>query len=317
MGSAPPNYPNTVARFKLMNRKQLLRLLIGMALSACVAYAQGARPGAIKKPRKVEDYKSGTLKEIVGDDDPNREALVPFSVRVIYSASVRAISSASNEALNDWARCCAGNPDHYKGYVREMRFVEDGATYWLAVEEELIADFQKDLEIGDAVELFLIRLSPREANGKRGSVLLIERFQKAGTNSDQVNQALDWIASNLSSYSEKDMKVEVPGRCELKITDLVNSASVSKAVLFLPLSDLDISKVSVQPQQDNDTWGLWLHSTSGKNSIRFMLYQGNPAEGGHASKHSLTFRNPEKAEAMAEGFRRAINLCNAAKAPTN
>jgi hypothetical protein len=299
-----------------MNHRHLLSLFIAGAVCSGLAYGQGALEAGPKKPRTLEDYKPGTLKEI-GLGAEERNALLAFKVTVIYTGSARPISSTSNDTLNQWARCCAGNPDHYSGYNREMRFVENGVPYWLAVEDHSISDFQKALKIGDAVDLFLIRLSPRVTNGKRGSVLLVERFQRAGTNSDQAKHSVDWIASNLPSYAEKDMKVEIEGLCQLKITDLVNTASVSKAVLFLPLSDLDISKVAVQPQQDNAAWGLWLHTADGKSSIRFMLYQGGPAEGVQASKYSVTFRDREKAEAIAQAFRRAINLCNAAKAPAN
>jgi hypothetical protein len=292
-----------------MKHKQLLILLIGVALSGSLAYGQASSPGAItKKPRTVEDYKPGTLKEIVVEG-AKRNGLLPFRVRVTYTASARPISTTSNDALQDWARCCAGNPDHYKGYIRELRFVENGAAYWLAVEDELVADFQKELKIGDVVDLFLIRLSPTETIRKRGSVLLVERFQKAGPNSDQVEASVHWIKSNLPSYTGKDLKVEVPGPCQLNITDSSRSAGVSKAVVWMPLIDLDPSKVSVEWQQSSDMWALWLHTTGDKNSIRFMLYQGGPAEGGETSKYSLTITAREKAESLAEAFRRVIKLC--------
>ncbi|MGH9428502.1 MAG: hypothetical protein ACRD2L_19620 [Terriglobia bacterium] len=290
-----------------------LVLFIGVVLGGSLAYGQGS-PGAIpKKPRTLEDYKPSTLKEIAAGN-PKRDELLPFRVRVVHTASVRPISKTSNDVLHHWARCCAGNPDHYtKAYTSELQFVENGAAYWLAVQDRLVADFQKELKAGEPVDLFLIRVSARATNGERGSVLMVERFQKAEPNGDQVKASLDWIRGNLSSYTGKDLKVEIPEPCQLSITDSSNRAGVSKAVVWIPLIDLDPSKVSVEPQQGSDMWGLWLHTTAGKNSIRFMLYQGSPAEGGQASKYSLTVRDREKAEEMAEAFRRAINLCAGAK----
>ena len=260
---------------------------------------------------------AASLKEIlIGDAKP--DGLLPFRVRATYTDSVRPISKTSNNALHAWAQCCAGNPDHYKGYVRELRFVENGAAYWLAVEDELIADFQKEVKVGEAVDLFLIRLSAPVTNGKRSSVLLVERFQRAATDDDQRKESVDSIRDNLPSYAEKTLTVEVPGQCQLKITDSSNGSGVSKAVVFLPLTDLDPAKISVVEGQPIPSWHLWLHTIAGKRSIRFMLYQGSPAEGGQADKYSLIFPDRKKADAMAAGFRRAINICAAAtSSPAN
>jgi hypothetical protein len=289
-----------------------LSLFIVIALSASLAFGQASHPGAInKKPRTIEDYKPATLKEIVSGD-LTREGLRPFRVRVTYTGNARPISTTNNDSLNNWARCCAGNPDHYKGYIREVQFVENGIKYWLAAETELIADLQEELKIGDVIELFLIRLSPPSVSGKMNFVLVFERFQRAGASGDQVKETLNWIKSNLSSYTAKKLSAEIPAACQLKITDSSTSTSVSKAVVFLTVTDLDASKVSVQPIQDSDMWNLWLHATAGKRSIRFMLYQGGPAEGAEAATHSLTFRDQEEARTMAEAFRRAINICAAA-----
>lgn len=225
---------------------------------------------------------------------------------VVFEASVRPISASSRKVLRDLALCCAGNPDHYKGYVREIRFVDNGADYWLAIKDGLVADLQKQSKAGDVVDLFLIRLSPPETKGQRRSVLLVERFQKAGTNNVEIEESLAWIRSNLASHAQRNLTVEVPAPCQLKITELSNSTSVSKAIAFVPLAYLDVSKVKVEPR--SDVWSLWLHAVTGKK-IRFMLYQGVAAEGGQAENYSLMFRDREKAEAVAEAFRRTINLC--------
>lgn len=292
----------------MKHRTFLMVLLIGLVLSGSFAYGQIAPGPRVKKPRTVDDYKPATLKEIVVEG-PKRDGFLPLRVRVTYTDSARQISRASNDALVDWARCCAGNPDHYKGYVNEMQFVENGVGYWLAVEDELIADSQKELKAGETVDLFLIRLSAPVTTGKRRSVLIVERFQRVGTNSDHLNHPVDWITSNLPSYAERDLKVEVPGSCQLKITDSSKSSGVTRAVFWIPLIDLDPSRVNVEWQQSSSSWGLWLHTIGEKNSIRFMLYQGTPAEGGETSKYSLTIPAREKAESMAEMFRSAIKLC--------
>jgi hypothetical protein len=170
-----------------------LILLLGLALSGSLANGQGSLGAGPKKARTLEDYQPSTLKEIAVAD-PNRDGLLPFRVRVVHTASVRPISRTSNDVLNRWAQCCAGNPDHYtKTYRNEMQFVEKGVRYWVGLPEGLVTDLQAELKVGEAIDLFLIRVSTRKTNGKRGSVLLVERFQKAGTIDDQLKESLDSI----------------------------------------------------------------------------------------------------------------------------
>lgn len=297
-----------------MKQKSLQRmLLLGLALSGSLAYGQGSLCAGPKKARTLEDYKPGTLKKIAANDS-KRDGVLPFRVRAVFEGFARPISKTSNDALHHWAQCCAGSLDHYtKSYIREMRFVENGAVYWLPVRDSLIADLQRELKPGDAADLFLIRVSARMTNGKRSSVLLVERFQKVEPTNDYAKESLSWIKINLPSYSEKKLKVDVPRPCQLSITDSSNRAGVSKGVIWLNLIGLERSKVTVASRQGRDMWELSLHTIEGKSAIRFMLYQGGPAEGGETNKYSLTIPMKERAEAMAEGFRRAISLCAAAK----
>src|SRR5687768_11656369 len=116
-----------------------LILFIGVVLSGSLAYGQGSPGPIVKKPRTVENYKPSTLKEIVARNS-QRDGLLPFRVRVIFEAAARPISKTSSDALHHWAQCCAGNPEHYtKAYIKEMHFVENGAAYWLPVQDRLVA----------------------------------------------------------------------------------------------------------------------------------------------------------------------------------
>jgi hypothetical protein len=292
-----------------------LILFIALALSGSLAYGQDSLGAGPKKARTLEDYQPSTLKEIAVAD-PNRDGLLPFRVRVAYTASVRPISRTSNDVLRRWAQCCAGNPDHYtKAYRNEMQFVEHGTRYWVGVQERLVTDLQGGLKFGEAIDLFLIRVCTRKTNGKRGLVLLVERFQRAGTIDAQLKASVDSIRGYLLSSAEKDLKVEVSGPCRLKFTHSAKKPGVTRAVVFLPLTDLDPMKISVLEGQLTPTWGLVLRTIAGKRSIRFMLYQGSPAEGGESDQYSLVFGDRQNAEAMAEVFRGAINICAGATAP--
>ncbi len=298
-----------------MKHKSLqLIVFLGVLLIGSLTYGQGSLGAIQKKRRTMEDYKPSTLKKISGAT-LNRTGLQPFRVRVEYTESVRPISSTRNDLLHHFAQCCAGDPGHYtKAYLREIEFVENGSSYWLPVHEKLVPDIQAELKASETVDLFLIRVSVPDPGVKGDSVLLlVERFQRSAANNAQLTESVNWIRSNLPSYAQDDLKVEVPKPCELKISDPSNSASVSKAVVFIPLADIDPMKITVLRNQSSAAWDLSLHTTASKPSILFMLYQGTPAEGGKATEHSLSIRDREKAGAMAKAFRRAINLCARAK----
>lgn len=280
----------------------LLVLLWGSLV--CGQDSLGPHP---KKARTLEDYRPSTLRAMV-KHLPKTNELVPFKVRVVYSSSPRPLSQGTKEVLQSWAQCCAGNPDHYtKSYLNEMKFVENGRPYWLAVQDRLISDLNAEVTSGEAVDLFLIRVSALATGTGRGSALLVESFQRASANNDQ-KESIQWIKRNLPIYV-KNLGAEVQGPCALRVTDTVNSASVSKSVFILPLADLDPVKVSVLRGQSVDAWNLSLHTVGGKSSILFTLYQGSPAESGSTASHSLTFSDRQKAEAMAKAFRTAIKLC--------
>ena len=305
---------------------KLFRLVLFtvLALSGSLAYGQGSLGPIPKKPRTLADYKPSTLREIVAldadSDVENRDKedkvgkpsdLLPFRVSVIYTGSSRPISEKSKDALFRWAQCCAGNPDQFTGpYDTEMRFDENGVAYWLAIRKRSLPDFEKELKKGEAVDLYLIRVAAGRTEGNRNWVLLIERFTTAATINNQLLQGtLDWIKRELPSNTKRDLRVEISGTCELKITDTLNNASISRASVRIPLTDLDSSKVSLARRQNSDAWELRLQTIAGKRSILFMLYQGGPAEGGQASEYSLTFPDQEKADAVAGAFRRVIELC--------
>src|SRR6266446_1885558 len=161
-------------------------LVLGIGLSGNLANGQDSLPAVAKKARTLDDYKASTLKEIVAMDSDiqnrrdgetsarKRDAILPFRVRVIYTASSRPISTTSKDTLQRWAQCCAGNPDHYtKNYDVERPFNENGRSYWLAIQKSLIPNLEKELKPGEFVDLFLIRLNSNESNGKTGSVLLV------------------------------------------------------------------------------------------------------------------------------------------------
>ena len=177
----------------------LLFPILVLALSGSLARGQGSLGPIPKKARTLADYQSSTLKKIAGidaDDEKLRKGsraskysdLLPFRVRVTYTGLSRSLSRRGKEALFRWAQCCAGNPDQFtRSYENEMRFEENGKTYWLAVQTRSLPDFKEELKPGQAVSLYLIRVAARRTDGKAGSLLLVERFIAVAASVERAN----------------------------------------------------------------------------------------------------------------------------------
>src|SRR5687768_7783202 len=246
---------------------RLIHLALLVLLWGSVVCGQDSVGPHPKKARTSADYRPSTLRAMV-KHIPKTNELVPFRVRVVYSSSIRPLSQKTKDVLQGWAQCCAGNPDHYtKSYLSEMKFVENGKPYWLAVQDRLISDLNTEVTAGEAIDLLLIRVNALATGKERKSALLVERFQRTSANNDQ-EESIEWIKRSLPIYV-KNLEAEVLATCTLRITDAVNSASVSKAVFILPPADLDPEKVSVLRVQSIDAWNLSLHTARGKSSILF------------------------------------------------
>lgn len=172
-----------------------LVLAMAVALSGSLARGQDSQGPGPKKPRILEDYQASTLKEIVAIDADEEKLpkgsraskysdLIPFKVSVVYTRLSRPISRKSKDALFRWAQCCAGNPDQFTGpFDTEMRFAENGVAYWLAIRKKSLPDFEKELQKGQTVNLYLIRVAARRSSGQPGAALLVERFRTASESS--------------------------------------------------------------------------------------------------------------------------------------
>jgi hypothetical protein len=101
-------------------------------------------------------------------------------VKVSFKGTSRTLPDRRKTLLERWAQLYAGAPQHYTvHYQSEMLFTEDGIDYWLAMRKDLMKKLEAELERGDSVDLFLIRLG--SADGSRGKepLLLVESFQKS------------------------------------------------------------------------------------------------------------------------------------------
>jgi hypothetical protein len=71
------------------------------------------------------------------------------------------------------------NPESYAdNYETEFLFTEDGVEYWLPVQKKVSSYSPKELNKGDALELYLVRAGGVRTKGERDWMLLVEEFQK-------------------------------------------------------------------------------------------------------------------------------------------
>jgi hypothetical protein len=147
-------------------------------------------PQGNKKPRKDEDYKTTSLKDLNSvpvkdiDSAPSKNILVtgdirPSKVTVKYAGSFRALPQSKLDLINAWANRFAGSPDFYtRPYQKEALFDEAGSEHWLTIKEEFVSLFERDLKKGDSVELNVIRLGSTLIDEKWVQVILVEKISR-------------------------------------------------------------------------------------------------------------------------------------------
>ena len=153
-----------------------------------LAYSQGQ-----KKPRTLEDYLPRTLQQLsalqpayVPKEASAQDVavvvhadLLPTRVKVLYSGEKRPLPQRKQHVIVSWANRFAGAPEFYTApYDTEMRFTENGESYWLAVRKEFVGQFEQELKTGDTLELFLIKMGNARIDDKLEPVILIEKFLK-------------------------------------------------------------------------------------------------------------------------------------------
>jgi len=178
-----------------MKSRVALFLLLLSLTATLLAYGQGE-----KKPRAPEDYVPRTLQQLSTLQPPAFAAelarrpagdlpdvivhsdSLPSRVKVLYGGATRPLHERKKSVILSWAHQFAGVVEFYTvPYQTEMLFTENGEDYWLAVRTESLPKFEQELNKGDAVELFIMKMGNiklQETDSKMEPVLLVERFAK-------------------------------------------------------------------------------------------------------------------------------------------
>jgi hypothetical protein len=104
--------------------------------------------------------------------------ILPSRVGVTSVGRARPLPQMKKDVLYRWAQLYAGAPEHYtEPYETELLFREGKRDYWVAIRKQAMAQFEKEVKKGKAVDLYLIRLGWAEMGDKWESLLLMEMFQ--------------------------------------------------------------------------------------------------------------------------------------------
>lgn len=173
-----------------MKRLIAKQVLVLIALTFNLAYAQDTTGPRPKRARAPEDYQPRTLKELAGKNSSSNslgnkmETMIvdpdisPSRVRVTYAGQTRKIPELNKEVINQWARLYAGAPETYKPYEVDVLFTENGSNYWLTFKKTKLELFWKAVNRKEQpVDLFLIRMGAAKTSAGWEPVLLVENFE--------------------------------------------------------------------------------------------------------------------------------------------
>jgi len=177
----------------MKSRTSVFLLLLSLTASL-LTYAQTPH-----KPRTEEDYNPRTLKElstlyppymakalkehdVKNPDIIVHSDLLPSRVKAVYAGTTRPINQTKKSVILSWAhRPEAAAELDTAPYQTEMLFTENNQDYWLAVPTELVPKFDEQLNKGDSVELFLVKMGNvrlEREDEKLEPVILVEKFLK-------------------------------------------------------------------------------------------------------------------------------------------
>jgi hypothetical protein len=137
----------------------------------------------------------------------------------------------------------------------EMLFVEEGAEFWLPVQDVLLPHFRKELKAGERVTVLAnwIGITSPESDGSRQHVFLINEFEKSVVSSAARAAAAPW---GTLTGPDGDFTVDFPAeprRDEFqgRVGSLARSYTVHMDTLMLVLASEDLGYGPGRPLADS------------------------------------------------------------------
>jgi hypothetical protein len=161
-----------------------LGLLFLILLMGGGGTAQEKPPGSQKQSGSSWDrYKPATISGIkatlsfdypdkfVGFTINSNASANPYRIKATYLGDLRPIVPARRQLIWFWS------PNYFGRLFEQELLVEaEGERIWMPVQSPLIADFQRELERGDRVELFIMAVGTIDDEDRHEWVFVINEF---------------------------------------------------------------------------------------------------------------------------------------------
>jgi hypothetical protein len=136
-------------------------------------------PWDIFKPRTLKEMMSITTKAVRPDDSMFLATnQLESKVEVTYTGLSRPILQTRKDFISMWVGIFSHPKDYGELYEREYLYKEGPDQYWLATSKPITKYFDKELQPGDKMELYLISIGAYRDKQGIDCVLLVEEFQK-------------------------------------------------------------------------------------------------------------------------------------------
>jgi len=158
---------------------QVIRAITVSALLATTALAQGF-PWELFKSRTLKEIISITTKAVRPSDSMFlAQNQLESKVAVIYTGKSRPIIKARKTFIEVWVGMLRAEQKEYAElYELEYLYKEGEAEYWLPTSKPITKYFEKELKLGDKMDLYLISIGAYQGKEGIDCVLLVEEFQK-------------------------------------------------------------------------------------------------------------------------------------------
>ena len=128
---------------------------------------------ALRK-ESTKDVKSSN--QIIIDADP-----LPSVIRMTYTGKTKPISKDRKNYLKLWIDSFNKNKVFSDIYDVEMLVAEASTQYWLLVQKQLLPAFEKEIGVGEPVDLYVIRMGGFSTDKDWDWMFIVEEFRKPGS----------------------------------------------------------------------------------------------------------------------------------------
>jgi hypothetical protein len=167
--------------------EQLIRVTLFVVVAASQTFAQDwdkYKPRTLKEITTALAEASFKDPDVIITDSNKGESIVlsgntfPSRVAAVYTGSSRKVSDKKKEVIAAWLRVFGKPSEYLKLFEAEYLFTEDEKEYWLPVQKQVAAYFEKELRKSDTVGLYAVRVGARKDSRGIEHVFLINEFEK-------------------------------------------------------------------------------------------------------------------------------------------